>query len=145
MTSHVDEDEGDVFVLALPAVLVANKSDRLSDAPAQLRAFLDLSGLRYPTFTVSASTGEGMGSLGPWLFEHLHIVRVYTKLPGKPADHARPFCLRRGHTVGDVARLVHGDVARKLQYARLWGQSGFDGQHVGPEHVLADGDIVELH
>jgi ribosome-interacting GTPase 1 len=27
----------------------------------------------------------------------------------------------------------------------LWGRSGFDGQHVGREHVLADGDVIELH
>jgi ribosome-interacting GTPase 1 len=141
----VRESAEDAFVLTLPAVLVANKSDRLSDAAGELRAFLDLSGLRYPAFAVSASTSQGIDGLGPWLFEQLHIVRVYTKLPGKPADHARPFSLRQGHTVGDVARLVHGDVASKLQYARLWGASGHDGQHVGSEHVLADGDIIELH
>jgi hypothetical protein len=32
-----------------------------------------------------------------------------------------------------------------VRYARVWGHSGFDGQQVGPEHVLADKDIVELH
>ncbi|MGH8030310.1 MAG: TGS domain-containing protein [Arenimonas sp.] len=29
--------------------------------------------------------------------------------------------------------------------ARVWGKSGFEGQHVGREHPVADGDVVELH
>jgi ribosome-interacting GTPase 1 len=53
--------------------------------------------------------------------------------------------VRRGDTVLDVARLVHQDVARTLSFARLWGRGAFDGQRVGPEHRVADGDIVELH
>jgi ribosome-interacting GTPase 1 len=72
-------------------------------------------------------------------------VRVYTKAPGHSRDKGRPFTLRRGQTVGDVARLVHQDLLHSLRYARIWGESGFDGQQVGHEHVLADGDIVELH
>jgi hypothetical protein len=47
--------------------------------------------------------------------------------------------------VGDVARLVHRDLVRTLRYARIWGPSGFDGQTVGHEHRVADGDVVELH
>jgi hypothetical protein len=47
--------------------------------------------------------------------------------------------------VGDVARLVHKDLERSLRYARIWGRSGFEGQQVGHEHSVADGDIVELH
>ena len=45
----------------------------------------------------------------------------------------------------DVARQVHKDLERTLRYARVWGHSGFDGQQVGAEHVLADRDIIELH
>jgi len=47
--------------------------------------------------------------------------------------------------VEDLARLVHKDFARSLRYARVWAKSGFDGQQVGREHPLADGDVVELH
>jgi uncharacterized protein len=72
-------------------------------------------------------------------------VRVYTKAPGKPAEMDRPFTVRRGATVLDVARLVHKDIAESLRYARAWGHGVFDGQQVGPEHVLADGDVIELH
>ncbi|HEU0199166.1 MAG TPA: TGS domain-containing protein, partial [Burkholderiaceae bacterium] len=135
----------DPFTLRLPTLLLANKADGVADAAAELDALLDLSGLRLPALAVSATTGLNLGQIGAWLFEHLGIVRVYTKVPGHAADKGRPFTLRRGQTIGDVARLVHRDLGRSLRYARIWGPSGFDGQHVGSEHVVADGDIVELH
>jgi hypothetical protein len=138
-------DDDDPFALRLPALLLANKAERLSDPQAELRTFLELEGLDYPALAVSAATGYGLGEIGPWLFAHLGILRVYTKSPGKAAERNRPFTLRAGQTVEDVARLVHQDLARSLKYARVWGKSGFDGQHVGREHALADGDVVELH
>jgi ribosome-interacting GTPase 1 len=27
----------------------------------------------------------------------------------------------------------------------MWGADVFDGQQVGPEHLVTDGDLVELH
>ena len=110
-----------------------------------LRTLLELAGLQYPALAVSAISGHGLGEVGAWLFDHLGIVRVYTKAPGKPADRSRPYTLRRGQTVADVAHRVHKDLARSLKHARMWGASGFEGQQVGPGHVVADGDIVELH
>jgi ribosome-interacting GTPase 1 len=135
----------DPFAMRLPTLLLANKADEIPDIEAELAAFRELTGLRYPAVSVSASTGHGLGQLGPWLFHNLGIVRVYSKAPGHPPDRDRPFTLRRRQTVEDVAQLVHKDVARTLRYARVWGKSGFDGQQVGREHVLADGDVVELH
>jgi uncharacterized protein len=135
----------DPFALRLPTLLLANKADRLADADAELRAFLEVAGLRYPALAVSATTGQGLDRIGPWLFGHLGIARVYTKAPGRPPNRDRPFTLRRGQTVEDVARLVHKDLARSLKYARVWGRSGFGGQQVGREHAVGDGDVVELH
>jgi len=138
-------EEGNPFALHLPTVLLANKADRVADPDAELRAYLDVAGLSYPALAVSAVTGLGLGDLGPWLFGHLGIARVYTKVPGQRTARDRPFVLRRGQTVDDVARVVHKDLARSLKYARVWGRSGFDGQHVGRDHPLEDGDLVELH
>src|SRR5437879_6090386 len=137
--------DDDPFALRLPTLMLANKAEGVADVDAELQALRELSGLRYPVFAVSATTGLGLGEIGPWLFRNLGIVRVYTKAPGHPADKHRPFTLRRGQTVGDLARLVHQDLERSLRYARIWGQSGFEGQQVGHEHRVADGDIVELH
>jgi ribosome-interacting GTPase 1 len=47
--------------------------------------------------------------------------------------------------VGDVAALVHKELAAELRYARVWGPGAFDGQHVGRDHPVEDRDVVELH
>jgi ribosome-interacting GTPase 1 len=137
-------DADDPFRLELPTLLVANKSD-LDPDPDEVEVLEELLGLHYPTLTVSAETGDGLDELGPMLFRALEIVRVYTKTPGKPADADKPFTVRRGGTVLDVARLVHKDIAEGLKFARIWGTDVFDGQQVGPDHQVADGDLVELH
>jgi ribosome-interacting GTPase 1 len=136
---------GDPFGLQLPTLMLANKSDQLDDPEAELRVFRELTGLRYPALAVSASTGHGLGELGPFLYTALRIVRVYTKTPGHAADRGHPFTLRRGQTIEHVAALVHQDLVRSLRYARVWGAAGFDGQQVGREHLVQDGDVVELH
>ena len=142
-SSETDESD-DPFRLELPTVLVANKSD-LDPDPEEVKILEELLGLRFPALTVSAETGAGLDDLGPLLFRALEIVRVYTKTPGKAADTDKPFTVRRGGTVHDVASLVHKDIARGLKFARMWGPEVFDGQQVGPEHLVCDGDLVELH
>ena len=134
----------DPFSLVLPTLLIANKSD-LDPDPGEVETLEELLGLRYPALTVSAKTGDGLDEIGPFLFRALEIVRVYTKTPGKPAENDKPFTVRRGGTVLDVARLVHKDIAEDLKFARMWGTEVFDGQQVGPDHVVTDGDLVELH
>jgi len=138
------DDSDDVFSLRLPTVLVANKSD-LDPDPGEVEVLEELLGLRFPALTVSAKTGDGLDELGAFLFKALEIVRVYTKTPGKPAENDKPFTVRRGGTVHDVAQLVHKDIAEGLKFARMWGTDVFDGQQVGPDHLVADGDLVELH
>jgi ribosome-interacting GTPase 1 len=137
-------DTDDPFRLDLPTVLIANKSD-LDPDPEEVKILEELLGLSFPALTVSAETGEGLGQLGPFLMRALEIVRVYTKTPGKPADEDKPFTVRRGDTILDVAQLVHRDIARDLKFARVWGANVFDGQQVGPDHPVSDGDRVELH
>jgi len=138
------DDAEELFHLNLPTVLIANKSD-LDPDPEEVMILEELLGLRFPALTVSAETGDGLDELGAFLFRALEIVRVYTKTPGKPADSGKPFTVRRGDTVLDVARQVHRDIARDMKFARMWGEDVFDGQQVGPDHVVADGDTVELH
>jgi ribosome-interacting GTPase 1 len=139
-----DSDEEDLFRIHLPTLLVANKADLAAD-PGELEALMELAGVDFPALAVAAETSLGLEQIGAFLFEHLGIIRVYTKMPGKPAETDKPFTVRRGATVHDVAALVHRDIAGSLRYARAWGEHVYDGQQVGPEHLVADGDIVELH
>lgn len=138
------DDSNHVFSLNLPTLLIANKSD-LDPDPGEVEVLEELLGLSYPALTVSAKTGDGLDEIGAFLFKALEIVRVYTKTPGKPAEMDKPFTVSRGGTVLDVAQLVHKDIAESLKFARMWGSGTYDGQQVGPDHLVVDGDVVELH
>jgi len=139
-----DAEMDDPFRIELPTLLVATKSD-LDPDPDEVNVLEELLGVRFPALACSATTGVGCNEIGPLLFHGLEILRIYTKSPGKPFKKDKPFTVRRGQTVLDVARLVHKDIAAKLRYARIWGHDVFDGQQVGPDHAVNDQDIVELH
>ena len=78
-------------------------------------------------------------------FEAFDIVRVYTTEPGKPRDRRTPFTLPRGAAIGDLAVRIHKELLTTMKFARVWGSSAFDGQAVQKDHVLEDGDLVEIH
>jgi hypothetical protein len=139
---HEDQDP---FAIYLPTLLVGAKADLLGDLEGELAVFRELSGCGYPALAASSLTGRGLEAFGPWLFEALGVIRVYTKVPHRPPDLSRPYTVRRGQTVHDVAIMVHKEVAGGLKHARLWNRRGHDGVQVGREHRLEDGDILELH
>jgi ribosome-interacting GTPase 1 len=124
--------------------MVATKADHIDQVDDELDAFRELTGYDYPAVVVSAVTGEGLDAIGAFLFEYLGVVRVYTKVPGRPPDRTQPFTVRRGQTVHDVAALVHKELAEGLRFARLW-RDGIDGRQVGRDHTVEDGDVLELH
>ena len=65
---------------------------------------------------------------------------------GETPELLKPFTLRRGGTVREVARQVHRGLAAELKFARIWGPSAeFDGQQVSGDHLVQDRDVVELH
>lgn len=138
-----DEREG--FEVYIPTVLVGNKleSDR---ARATLDALRSSFGERFPVLGISVRNESGLEEFQRTVFDVMEIARVFTKAPGRDADLDEPFILPRGSTVQDLAGRIHKDFLASLRYAKLWGSSGkFQGQRVGEDHVLEDGDIVELH
>ncbi len=142
-SDHAPDD--DPFAIRIPTLLIANKADVIPDIEGDLAVCRELGDLHFPTVAVSATTGDGLDQIGPWLFRNLDIVRVYTKVPGKDADKDRPYTVRHGATVDDVALLVHRDLAASFRHARIWGRGSYDGQQVGKDHVVEDGDILEIH
>lgn len=125
-------------------MVVANKLDSrgAGDRLVLLREFL---GGRLPVLPVSATAGTGLETLREQLFRLLGVIRVYSKPPGRKVDLSAPFILTQGATVLDAAEAVHKDFVVKLKYARLWGGDTYQGQMVGRDHLLQDGDILELH
>ena len=75
----------------------------------------------------------------------LDVVRVYTKTPGGKPDMTDPIILERDSTLEMAATSIHKSFAQRMKYARVWGSGKFDGVMVKRDHVLQDGDIIELH
>jgi ribosome-interacting GTPase 1 len=128
----------------LKTVMVATKLDA-AGALERLELVREWFAPRFPVIPVSAQTGAGLETLRAKAYHLLGVLRVYTKVPGKPADRTRPFTLPLGSTVLDLAREVHRDFERSLKSARIWGAGVFDGQAVKRDHELHDADVVELH
>jgi ribosome-interacting GTPase 1 len=136
----------DPFRVRLPALLVANKADLLENPEAELEVFRELAPDPFVSLAVSAWSGGGLDRIGSALFNLVGVIRVYSKLPGHAPDRSKPFTLRRAQTVRDVAQHVHRGLAGELRFARVWGPSAeFEGQQVSGDHVVRDGDVVELH
>lgn len=121
---------------------VGLKSDLAPGRAEELSAW---AGGRFPVAVVSTTTGEGLEDLRRAIFRAAGVVRVYTKKPGHPPDLTQPYTLREGATVLDVVEHIHKEFVEKLRYVRLWGSGRFDGQHAPLDHVVQDGDIVEIH
>jgi len=98
-----------------------------------------------PLMEVSAVSGHNMEQLREAIWRMLGKIRVYTRTPGKEPDYTAPFIIDRGSTVLDAATAVHKEIAASLKYARVWGKNTFDAQMVGRDHVLTDGDVIQLH
>jgi ribosome-interacting GTPase 1 len=117
------------------------------DVPDTAKHFILLQE-KFPAFhpiAVSAAHGKNLEKLRNEIFMFLKIIRVYTKTPGKEPDLNHPVILKQGSTVLDFAAEIHKDFVKNLEYARLWGSEKYKGQRVQRDHVLEDGDIIELH
>ena len=137
-------DEAAAARRATPALVVLTGSDRAEVADA-VDVVDDLFAHRWPLVPVSATTRIGLDLLARRTFDALGIIRVYAKQPGKPPDHDKPFTLPRGGTVADLAQHIHKDLLANMKFARVWGAHVFDGQTVQRDHVLYEGDVIEIH
>ena len=143
-----DEPDDENPILDKPAILVGNKAD-VGGSLDQLQELESAFGDDYPVVMASAEEGVGLDELGEAVFRALRVVRVYTKSPREKLEEfvrTDPVVLPQGSTMAEAAEQVHRELGSKSRYALLWGRSGkFEGQRVGRDHQLTDGDIIELH
>jgi ribosome-interacting GTPase 1 len=137
-------DVEDEAIRHVKTILVANKSDAEA-AEDRLEVLREGFGPTFPILPVSVQEGQGLETLRDAAYHLLGVIRVYTKVPGKPADRSRPISLPVGSTVLDLAREIHKDFEQTLKSARMWGTGVFDGQSVKKDHEIHDSDVVELH
>jgi len=125
-------------------LIIGNKVD-VEHASENYIALKNKYNEQLPTVAISAKEGVGLEELKHEIYQMLDIIRVYTKAPGQKPDLNDPIILERGSTVEDAAAEVHKDFAAKLKYARVWGSGKHDGLMVKRDHILQDGDVIELH
>jgi len=129
---------------ALPAIYLGNKC-AMDEAGERLSILRELFEELPPIHPVSARTGSGLEEFKQLVIDSMRLIRVFSKPPGKEPDMEHPFVLRRGATVSELANMVHKDLAKKMKFARVWGEEVYDGQRVAMDYELIDGDIVELN
>jgi ribosome-interacting GTPase 1 len=143
----LDEVEDAIFESTIykPTIIVANKID-VEGAEANLKILEDYVGGQLPVIAISCKTGHGLDKIGGLLFKALDLIRVYTKEPGERNPSQKPFVLKRGSTVYDLAKNIHSDFSKNFAYARVWAKRlVFSPQKVGATFTLEDGDVVEIH
>jgi ribosome-interacting GTPase 1 len=125
------------------AIIVGNKAD-LDNSGANFQALHSRYGTQLPTIAISA-LGIGLNEMKQKIFQMLDVIRIYTKEPGGKPDMTDPIILERGSTLEMAATSIHKSFAQRMKYARIWGSGKFDGVMVKRDHILEDGDIIELH
>jgi uncharacterized protein len=138
-------DEQDVGLSYTRTFLVPNKIDA-PGAPDRLELLHELLPLNFTEYVISAKHGTGLETLRNAIYASMDVVRVYSKLPtAKEPDRDRPFTVRRGSVLIDMAGMVHKDFVERFKFARVWGSAVHDGTQVKGDYVLNDQDVVELH
>ena len=115
--------------IELPGVVAATKCD---EAPPP-----EHPGLR--VLPVSVIDEASLDRLREELWRLTGLIRVRLR------DGGDPVALEPPATVLDVADTIHHELRERCTGARIWGPSArFEGQQVGREHELRDGDTVEV-
>jgi hypothetical protein len=128
-----------------PTVVIANKMD-IEGADGNLKLLQAYLGNRLPIVPVSTLTGFGLDKIGENLFNTLEIIRIYTKEPNEREYSKKPYILKRGSTIYNLAKSIHSDFKDNFCFARVWSERlVFSPQKVGSTFKLADGDVVEIH
>ena len=131
--------EVDAAGIDLPAVLALTKADEVDpDRIDALRRLVDLE-----VVAVSILDDGSLDELRRVIWELTGLIRVWLHHDGEVDPRPQP--MHPGPTVADVADRVHHDLGAAAVGARIWGPSArFDGQRVGRDHVVQDGDTVEV-
>jgi hypothetical protein len=143
----LDDVEDAIFETTLykPALVIGNKLD-LPGSEANLQVLKQFVNGKLPIVAMSCEQKIGVDELGRALFESLGVIRVYTKQPGSHEPTGRPFVLKHGATVNDLAKNIHKELVQNFLFAMVWAKRlPFSPKKVGLGFPLEDGDIVEIH
>ena len=126
--------------LYINAIVALNKID-LNDSYKQVADRLSKEHA-IKVVPVSAKQGYNLNRLKEEIYRNLGIMTVRL-IPKGGREEGTPIVVRKGSTVGDVARKFHTDIIDELKCAYVTGKSAkFPNQRVGVAHALEDGDRI---
>src|SRR5262245_37407986 len=123
-----------------PAAIAVTRADE-AEAGAVDRLAASFGDL--PVVRVSVLDDVSLDDVREVIWQLTGLIAIRLRSGG--AVDEEPVALHPPATVADVADSIHHDLGASFAGARVWGSTAkFDGQRVGREHVVADGDVVEI-
>jgi hypothetical protein len=124
------------------AFVILNKIDIVKAKEVKRVKKLIQTRYNMPVITISVKDHSHLGKLKKEIWDICDLMRVYTA--DSPDDE--PLVIERGSTMLKAAAKIHKDFVNNFKYAKVWGKSAkYPGQRVGKDHVLRDGDTIELN
>jgi len=129
-----------------PSLIALTKKDLVTnDYLKNVRALISKALPGIHIVATSATKGDGLDLIPKIIFKIAGIIRIYTKEPNSPKPSSEPMILRAGATVEDAVKRIREEFLKYFKYARIWGPSAnYPGERVGLDHVLKDGDVIEI-
>lgn len=126
----------------IPGIVCLNKIDAMS---AEEIDEIIKRNCMYEILPISCNSDINIDILLEKIYEKLNLIRIYLKPKNGKPDFNHPLVLRDGAKVSDVCKELHKDFINKFRYAIIFGSSvKFNGQKVGLEHKLNDGDVLTI-
>jgi small GTP-binding protein len=125
----------------MPCIYVMNKIDQISIEE------LDIVSRIPHNCPVSAEKQWNVDGLLECIWDHLNLIRFYTKPKGQIPDYNEPVIVRndRPPNLEVFCNRIHRQIYKRFKYAWVWGTSvKHQPQRVGKDHVLEDEDVVQL-
>ncbi len=137
-------DAMDTSVAYVRAMVIATKGDAQGSG-VRFKELEEKYSDRFDIIPTSAHRKENLDGMSWTLYEHLDILRVYTKIPGKKRED-KPIVLPEGSVVEDAARKVHKELfVERFRFAVILRENDkIKRRTVGLNYPLQDGDVLQL-
>lgn len=124
----------------VPVLYIMNKVDLIAQEE------LDLMHEDPNMVPISTSETWCMTALIERMWRRMDLVRVFTKPKGEIPDFTEPVILSsKKRSIADFCLKIHKQLLIDFKHALVWGVSAkHNPQTCGKEHILEDGDVVEV-
>ena len=137
-------DALDSSVAYVRAMVIATKGDTQGSV-TRYQELEEKYADRFDIVPTSALRKENLDGMSWAFYQHLDILRVYTKIPGKPRAK-KPIVLPEGSVVEDAAGKVHKElfIERFRSAVIIRDNDKIRRRVVGLNYPLQDGDVIQL-